>query len=557
MENIWLPVWIVLGTVAAVCVFLLPVWRKKVQAKRGQHFEQMMGAVPPEISAYDLESIAEYYKQSRASGGRAPVDDATWDDLEMDAVFSRMNACLSSAGEEYLYKKLHEPCTDCIPLRDFETFIAALESNPALRLRLQQLLFRVGKSRYNHVAGLIHNTESKLLGRAWAYPLLALLPAAAIVLMFFSAGWGILLFAAAAAVNGIVYYFSMQKARDAIGAVRYLSSVMWFLDQLFKEERPEVEAFLPGLKNDYRLLRPALRRAFASTRPVMGDLDALLVYLRFLFFIDIIPYNRAMKKIAGNKPALKRLYEAAGSMDAALCVLSYRKSVHAYCRPEFWDKKEVSFSGMAHPLVEPAVENSLETSQNCLITGSNASGKTTFIKAVAVNAILAQTVHTCLASQFRMPFAHVMTSMAIKSSVVSGESYFIAEIKSLGRILDRIGEDMPCLCFIDEILRGTNTTERIAASYAVLCYLADKNALCFVASHDIELAGLLQDVYRNLHFSERIEQDGIVFDYKLHEGYAKTKNAIRLLSFMGFDAEVCQNAEALAERLEGKNDVPG
>ena len=98
-----------------------------------------------------------------------------------------------------------------------------------------------------------------------------------------------------------------------------------------------------------------------------------------------------------------------------------------------------------------------------------------------------------------------MSAMAVKDSITAGESYFIVEIKRLKRILDRMGQGM-VYCFIDEILRGTNTIERIAASSAVLRSLLGKQALCLAATHDIELTRILKDSFRMMHFSEQVER---------------------------------------------------
>lgn len=106
--------------------------------------------------------------------------------------------------------------------------------------------------------------------------------------------------------------------------------------------------------------------------------------------------------------------------------------------------------------------------QGVLLTGSNASGKSTFLKTVAVNGILAQTIHTCLADRYASCFYQMYTSMALRDDLQSQESYYIVEIKSLKRILDHVGEEVPMICFVDEVLRGTNTVERIAASSQIL-----------------------------------------------------------------------------------------
>ena len=102
---------------------------------------------------------------------------------------------------------------------------------------------------------------------------------------------------------------------------------------------------------------------------------------------------------------------------------------------------------------------------------------------------------------------------------------------------------------MDEVLRGTNTVERIAASSRILRSLTGEGVLCFAATHDIELTHLLEDVYHNYHFEETIENGDISFNYLLKRGRAQTRNAIRLLEVMGYDGRVIREAEELAERF--------
>ena len=100
------------------------------------------------------------------------------------------------------------------------------------------------------------------------------------------------------------------------------------------------------------------------------------------------------------------------------------------------------------------------------------------------------------------------------------------------------------LCAIDEILRGTNTGERIRASRAILGYLEDKNCIAMVATHDRELTELLGDRYENYHFSEEIGEHDIAFSYQLEEGPASSQNAVKLLEFAGFPEEIIRASEA-------------
>ena len=123
----------------------------------------------------------------------------------------------------------------------------------------------------------------------------------------------------------------------------------------------------------------------------------------------------------------------------------------------------------------------------------------------------------------------------------------MAEIKALKRILEaNNSDDLPVLCFVDEVLRGTNTVERIAASTKVLEFFADNNIKCIAATHDIELTDLLEKKYENYHFSEDIIDSDIFFNYKLTKGKATSRNAIKLLELIGYDKSIVNDAKELA-----------
>ena len=194
--------------------------------------------------------------------------------------------------------------------------------------------------------------------------------------------------------------------------------------------------------------------------------------------------------------------------------------------------------------------NSIDARGGVLLTGSNASGKSTFLKTAALNAILAQSIDTCMASEYQGTMVKTMTSMALRDDLQSGERYYIVEIKSLKRILAESQKGEPLLCVIDEVLRGTNTIERIAASSRILASLRQKHVLVFAATHDVELTYILEHLYRNYHFEEEIREGQICFNYLLQEGRAVSRNAISLLEIIGYDKKLVEEARAAAEDFE-------
>ncbi len=270
------------------------------------------------------------------------------------------------------------------------------------------------------------------------------------------------------------------------------------------------------------------------------------VFLDYLFGItlwQLISYEKSVKWLENKRESYLQLFEEIGRLDAAISIASFRKSLPFYTEPEFHSERSVHMEEMYHPLIEEPVSNSMDWSRNCIITGSNASGKSTWIKAVAINLILAQTICTCTAKRFQMHPGQIMTSMAVRDDIMKGESYFLKEMKYLRRMLERFSEEKLTICIIDEILKGTNTKERIAASKAILDYMQRQNCLVMVASHDYELTVLLEGTYENYHFTERIGEDDIYFDYRLYPGAVTSGNAIKLLKFMKFPEEIVTEAK--------------
>ena len=162
------------------------------------------------------------------------------------------------------------------------------------------------------------------------------------------------------------------------------------------------------------------------------------------------------------------------------------------------------------------------------------------MKSIAINAILAQSINTCSAESLKMKPVMVVTCMALRDDVITGESYYYREAKYLKRMLDIVADDKRVLVVIDEILKGTNTKERIAASKAILEYIAGTGCFVLVATHDNELTE--NPKYRNYHFCNEIEGNDITFDYKIHDGKNTQSNAIELLSHLGYPDEIVEQA---------------
>lgn len=497
-----------------------------------------------------LESVSAYWDEKchRQPDARH-LDKITWNDLDMDRIFERLNATCSSVGSEYLYARLHEITHHQSELDDFEGLVRAFEQDPEFREQVAVCLHRLGKNDYNGVAGFVFDPEGKRLQNAFIYPVLAALPLLALGLAFFDWRSGLIALVATSGFNGLFYYRGKSQLAGEFVAVSYITSIIAAANKLQKITAAELPQYSAGLCNLVRLLKPVMRFGSAFLTGARTEMELILEYLKIIFMVDYLSYNRVVATVSRHPDELHALWREVGRLDAAMAVASYRSSLARYCLPQFTSQAQLIAKAIYHPLVEKPVANPVLLVRNMIITGSNASGKSTYVKAVAVNAIFAQTIHTCLADSLTMKPAKILTSMAVRDNVVEGDSYFIAEIKSLRRILNALSEEVHVLCFVDEILKGTNTVERIAASAAILDYLAQSNCLCMVASHDIELTELQEDSHENMHFREEITDRGIEFDYRIRPGRTITRNAIRLLPHLEYPEGIIAQAETLAERF--------
>lgn len=482
------------------------------------------------------------------AGGGTGIDDITWNDLSMNDVFLRVAQCDTSAGEEILYWRMRKNHMTQEERALFERRIAAFAENEKEREKIEDMLCDIGKSSSSYyIPAYLDGIEAYAFGNPYLYRGLQILLAVSFVLfLIMRSDMAGMAFLGVCAVNLAVYVWMNLKHETELSLIGTAVSLLRNAKKIAGKEKmgelfPELNDALRGLRGvirGERILR--IKREGSGTGDALGT---LLDYILGITMCQITTYNKVMKRLMGNVDNYLTVYRCIGELDAAISTASLRRNLPWCCIPEYTEGRELKMEDVCHPLIKEPVPNSITLKKSCLITGSNASGKSTFIKAVAVNAILAQSIDTCAASRFVMPQADVITSMAVRDDLMAGESYFIREIRYLKRILDSLTDSRVTICAIDEILRGTNTGERIRASRAILEYLKDKNCIALVATHDKELTELLAGDYLNYHFSEETGERDIEFSYKIMEGPATSQNAVKLLEFAGFPGTIIAAAQ--------------
>lgn len=539
---------ILIGILALV---ILSIWKEHdIKRKLKVQLKKEWGTVPEEeYSANKFESIKAFYKSVKDD--RLDVDDITWNDLDMDDIYMLINNTQSSIGEEYLYAILRKPCFSKDELEERNRLIKFFQQEEKKRILLQTSLCQVGKLSTVSVYEYIKRLDEQEVKSNIPHYLMASGLLLSIMLIFINPGLGGICTVLSVINNIYHYYMRKAKIEMYLTVFSYILRLLDSIKGILALEIPEIKTYTDTLKKDTDVFKRFKRGAGVLTsKKVSGTImDAIADYYRMLFHADLIKYNSSLSFIKRNRSVLNRIYITIGLLDSMTAAASFRDMMQYYCEPELakYRHPRLTVVDLYHPLLDSPIPNSISEERSVLITGSNASGKSTFIKTMALNAILSQTIFTSISKSYQASFFMIYSSMALRDSLFRNESYYIVEIKSLKRILDRVNNDIPILCFIDEVLRGTNTLERIAASSQILASLARMNALVFAATHDIELTHILEAAYSNYHFQERIAESQILFDYKLYQGRAVSKNAIKLLGLLGYTQDIITKAEQSAE----------
>ncbi len=497
---------------------------------------------------YKMASVQSYFENKQVKNC---IDDITWNDLSMDDIFKKINNTQSSAGREVLYFILRCPLHSKYTLIKRDNIIDYFRNNEEKRREIQYILGKLGESKELYTTNCLFNKMDNSKSKLLRYKILSIIPLISLILTFLN-GYFLILLVASIGVNIWISY-SDKKYNYNIEGFTYIISVVKCASKLKNLNIKELNNNLEDISTSLEKVKYIKNKSLeGSNSMISSDINIFSEYINMITLKELKNYERVKNTVIKNSKEFKEIYDYVGTIDALIGVASFRDSLSYYTKPNLnisnhKYENTLKFEDIYHPLIKSPVTNSGHFRNSVLLTGSNASGKSTFIKTVAINAILSQTIYTACAKEYNSSYYNIYTSMALKDDIFSNESYYIVEIKSLKRIIDNTNSYIPCLCFVDEILRGTNTVERIASSCEVLSYLESKNTVCFAATHDIELTHLLEEKFDNYHFEETITDKDIKFDYKLHKGRAETRNAIKLLGFMGYDKDIVNKADNRAK----------
>lgn len=479
------------------------------------------------------------------------VDDRTWSDLEMEKIFARFDRSLTPLGTQYLYALLRTYRDSGKPLKENVTTCRQFQKNPGAAQALRAALKGLNHKSSADVADFVFGPAPEIPSRHRLFYLLSAVSILCTLGLF--ASWLFLFPLLSCWLLNVILHsvFSRSICRHAPG----LASVAALLQCVAEISRTlggskwpearELEAFTEVAGQ----LQKKVSRTFLRQEGGNDLVVVLTEYLNLLCLFELSASCRAIEAVNKQRAALREIFRIIARLDAFHGLSNALAEYPLLCVPEFQESRAFAFDDVYHPLVHDAVRNTIHSGGNSiLVSGTNMAGKTTFMKTLGVNVLLAQTVGLYLAGRATLPRVRVKTLIERVDAVTAGQSYFFFEATELLRLL-KDAERTECEFWfvIDEIFRGTNTVERVAAGTAVLRHLTG-GSFVIASTHDHELADLLRGEFDFYHFSEVVGQGEARFDYTLRNGPCKSRNAIKLLALAGYPTTVTEFAEKLANR---------
>jgi DNA mismatch repair ATPase MutS len=531
---------IITGSFVFLAAVLSLFIQRKKRDKKLKQLRNSWGKIPENIR--DEASVKMFFELNKTPllDHTYTIDENTWYDLNFDKIFSLIDRSSTPCGAQYLFYLLRHPVFKKEILDKREKLITDFSTNPGLREEIQLAIQRLEDENSKYLPYSLWKTLPDKPSYAKIFPVISFVSILLLLLVLFQLiHYGILI--VVFTINLIIRFYEKRKIDVYIYSFQYLGILISAAEKISSLKFNELKDIREVLLKNLEETRIIAKKIFTLQ---FKDELGLIEYLNIYFMWDISGFYSAVNRIKKHIGKLKKIYETVGYLDALISVASFRSNYKTFCRPLFNEENtNYILTDIYNPLLTKPVTNTFEfNNKNIIITGSNMAGKTTFLKTVGVNALLAQTINTCLAKSYKAPFVKVISSISREDNLVKGKSYYLAEVESIQRLIKASKTNIIHLFILDEIFRGTNSSERLAISIEVLYYLANGKDFNLVATHDLQLCEKLKRIYSNYHFREKVCDHGLSFNYKIYPGIATTKNAIALLKYVGYPKSIVEKA---------------
>jgi len=505
--------------------------------------------------SFDFDFIERYFKKKDHSLPYQLLSDKTCADLDFHDMFQYIDRTNSQVGQQFLYNKLRIIPDNSTEVAGHENLIDQFTNDQGFRVNVQIQLDKLNKKESYYITTLFQDKHLEPPKWFFIIPLLAFTNLMAFILSFFNPVMLFVIFGVFL-INFVVHYWNKKNIYPYIGSLPQLLRLKGVANELFQDER--LKEINPKLQGAIRILDEVRNRMsfFKLEAKLESDIEiaawGILEFIKITFLLEPLLLFGILKRLDTKRKEIEDVFTFVGQIDVLISIASLRKSLTHFCLPAIVsNKKELIAEDVYHPLISDCIENSIQVNgKSVLLTGSNMSGKTTFIRTIGINVITGLTINTCFARHFSMPRLRIFSAIRISDDLLNDRSYYFEEVLTIKEMIDKSISGAPNLFLLDEIFKGTNTIERISAGKAVLSYLTKADNVVFVSTHDIELADLLKEGYDLYHFSEKVDGKTVDFDFKLKEGKLKNRNAIKILQINDYPESVIKEAIEISKELD-------
>ena len=505
--------------------------------------------------AFDFERIGDYFRNKNNNEAFQTISDKTCNDLNIHELFTFIDRTYSKPGQQYLYNRFRNIPANPEALNKVEPIVDAFSSDMEFRITTQKWLSRLNQFETYYLPSLFH--EKHIARPKWFFiiPVLSFTSVLSLVLLLFNPVMAFVVFGVFI-INTGFHYWNKRNLFQYMVSLPQLLKLNYVAKELFKNKR--LKELNPKLKKSTEILdRVKNRMLFFNMQITMqSDFDAIFggifEIVKTVFLIEPLLLFGVLKQLDTKRKEIEEVFEFVGLTDTLLSVASLRAGLDSFCIPEIHSNpKKLIAENICHPLITDCVNNSIDIDgKSVLLTGSNMSGKTSFIRTIGINVITGLALNTCFANRFVMPQTRVFSAIRISDDLLNDKSYYFEEVLTIKNMIKKSEDKKPNLFLLDEIFKGTNTVERISAGKAVLSFLAKNKNMVFVSTHDIELADLLKNEYKLFHFSEIVENKTVDFDYKLKDGKLTNRNAIRILEINNYPESVITESIEISKKID-------
>ena len=506
----------------------------------------------------ELQILSHRFQQRDDGSDLAPQQHHYSNDLDLfgpSSLFQWMNRCYADGGRSLLAGNLLAPL-ELSAILERQEAVKELSPLVAWRQELQAYAAQapIRATTTSRIKVWLREDEKHFTGTAWRavviiYPVITLGSAAAAILGYLPAAIFSFLYVIFLTVSILLSGKTIKPYLQLSGIVKEMVTmeklIAWIGNRSFQA------ALLQGLQTRAELNKKDPAEQIKNLRAILDRFDLRLNIAGLLFFNAFLLWDvRQMMSLNDwrkkNKAVVPHWFNLIAEFEVLHSISTLHFNHPDWCFPQF-SNKHLTFNSVAlgHPLIPSSLrvvsDFKLEGSPKIgLVTGSNMAGKSTFLRSLGVNSVLAQAgAPVCAGALTLSPF-HLMSSMRIADNLAENTSTFYAELKKLKTIIEAVNRHEKIFILLDEILRGTNSLDRHTGSAALIRQLISQKAAAVIATHDVELAALedsFPTALENYHFDVQVEGEELYFDYKLKHGVCTSLNASILMKKIGIELQ--------------------